>query len=132
MDEEREAAGFPEKEEPYDTFRGADENSENTVLCGANSYEEKYYFNPAFLKLPKEVQDELKIMTVLYTEECGGILTLEFTPEGTLTFRTRVSDYDYYYDEIESGLRLRKISEKKQELFEMLEQYYKVFVLGEA
>ncbi|MBR5739443.1 MAG: hypothetical protein IKY02_05580 [Lachnospiraceae bacterium] len=108
--------------------------SENgsVVLCGANSYEEKYFFNPVFQNLPQEIRDELKILCVLFTEECGGILMLEFRPDGTLAFETRASDYDYYYDEIEAGLKVRKISEEKQELFEMLELYYKAFFLNEA
>lgn len=106
--------------------------SERTVLCGANSYEEKYWFNPAFSNIPKAVQDELKIMMVLYTEECGGSLFLEYAPDGTLLFRTEVADADYLYDEIEAGLRLRKLSEEKKELFESLELYYRVFVLQEA
>ena len=57
---------------------------ENVVLCGANSYNRKYYLNPLFSKLPEEIQRELKIMCVLFTEEVGGILTLEFLPDGTL------------------------------------------------
>lgn len=32
---------------------------ENVVLCGASSYEEKYYFNEDFSALPASVQDEL-------------------------------------------------------------------------
>ena len=28
------------------------EQNENLVLCGANSYEQKYYLNEAFTKLP--------------------------------------------------------------------------------
>ena len=61
---------------------------ENTVLCGANAYEKKYYFNPDFGSLPQTIQDELHIMCVLFTEEIGGIFTVEFTPEGDLEFRT--------------------------------------------
>lgn len=45
---------------------------ENIVLCGANAYEQKYYFNPDFSSLPSAVQDELQIMCVLYTEDVGG------------------------------------------------------------
>ena len=51
---------------------------ENTVLCGANSYEQKYYFNQDFDSLPESVKRELQVMCVLYTEDVGGILTLEF------------------------------------------------------
>ena len=39
---------------------------DKVVLCGANSYEEKYYLNPDFDRLPDHVKDELKIMCVLY------------------------------------------------------------------
>lgn len=46
------------------------------VLCGANSYEEKYYLNPDFEQLPEDVKNELKIMCVLYVHDVGGILTL--------------------------------------------------------
>ena len=30
------------------------------VLCGASSYEQKYYFNKIFEKIPKSIQDELQ------------------------------------------------------------------------
>ena len=50
---------------------------DKVVLCGANSYEEKYYLNPRFSNLPKQIQDELKVMCVLYTNDVGGILLLE-------------------------------------------------------
>lgn len=104
---------------------------DSMVLCGANSYEEKYYLNDVFKSLPKAVKDELKIMCVLFTEECGGILTLEFLADGTLVFRTRVDDYDYYYDEIEAGLQIRKLQDEKKDLLESLELYYRTVLLGE-
>ena len=105
--------------------------TKNDVLCGANSYEEKYYFNPKFEKLPEAVRQELQAMCVLFTEECGGILTLEFDPAGTLLFRTMADDFDYYYDEIESGLAILKLQTEKKELLEALELYYRTFFLGE-
>lgn len=103
--------------------------TENDVLCGANSYEEKYFFNPKFSNLPSDVQDELHAMTVLFTEECGGILTLEFLSDGTLIFKTLADDYDFYYDEIESGLSVRKLQAEKKDLLEALELYYRSFFL---
>jgi len=45
---------------------------EKIVLCGANSYEEKYYLNPDFSGLPDHIKDELKIMCVLYVNDVGG------------------------------------------------------------
>ena len=61
---------------------------ENVVLCVSNSYEKKYYFNPDFDKLPDDVKNELKIMCVLFTEEVGGILDMEFDEEGNLLFKS--------------------------------------------
>ena len=45
-----------------------DEMKDTTVLCGANSYEQKYYFNQDFKSLPQSIRDELQIMCVMYTE----------------------------------------------------------------
>ena len=76
---------------------------EKIVLCGANSYEEKYYLNPDFSGLPDHIKDELKIMCVLYVHDVGGILTLVYEENGELCF----------------------------ELLQSLQLYYKVFFLGE-
>ena len=40
-------------------------HEENIVLCGANSYVEKYYFNEQFAGLPEGIKEELRIMCVL-------------------------------------------------------------------
>ena len=49
---------------------------DKVVLCAASAYEQKYYLNEAFGSLPSQIQDELKIMCVLFTEDVGGIITL--------------------------------------------------------
>ena len=101
------------------------------MLCGANAYDKKYYFNQKFDKIPDSIKDELHIICVLFTEEVGGIITLAFDEEGTLVIETNAAEEDYYYDEIGSGLLVREIRRKKQELFESLSLYYKVVILGE-
>lgn len=103
---------------------------ENTVLCGANSYVEKYYFNERFAGLPEGVQEELRIACVLFTEDVGGVLMLEFTPEGRLLFRVEAEENDYLFDEIGSALKIKQYQEKMRELLESLEVYYKIFILG--
>ena len=77
---------------------------ENVVLCVSNSYEKKYYFNPDFDKLPDDVKNELKIMCVLFTEEVGGILDMEFDEEGNLLFKSSADEGDLLYDEIACGI----------------------------
>ncbi len=101
------------------------------VLCGANSYEKKYYLNERFSNLPEQIKQELQIMCVLFTEEVGGILLLEFQEDGSLQFITEADEGDLLYDDIGSGLKIRQIQMEKRDLLESLEMYYRVFVLGE-
>ncbi|MCI6043501.1 DUF6145 family protein [bacterium] len=105
--------------------------SDRIVLCGASAYEQKYYFNQDFDSLPQQVKDELQILCVMYTEEIGGVFTLEFDEEGNLQFKTEALEADAMYDEIGSVLRIKKIQEEKRDLLESLEMYYRVFFLGE-
>ena len=104
---------------------------DKVVLCGASAYEQKYYFNEDFASLPQFIQDELHIMCVLYTEEIGGVLTLEFDEEGSLQFKVEALEADAMFDEIGSVLRIKDLQQKKKELLESLELYYRVFFLGE-
>ena len=103
---------------------------ENVVLCVSNSYEKKYYFNPDFDKLPDDVKNELKIMCVLFTEEVGGILDMEFDEEGNLLFKSSADEGDLLYDEIACGMLVKKYQDEKRELLESLEMFFKVFFLG--
>lgn len=105
---------------------------ENVVLCGASQYEKKYYLNPAFNKLPDSIKEELQAMCVLFTEDIGGILTLEYDEEANLHFVTMADEGDLLYDEIGSALKIKQLQQTKLELLESLELYYRVFFLGES
>ena len=102
----------------------------NYVIIG--HFERKYYLNEDFENLPSSIQRELQIMCVLYTEDIGGILTLEFDSKGNLNFITAANEGDLLYDEIGSALMIKKMREERKELLEALEMYYKVFFLGQA
>ncbi len=104
---------------------------DKVVLCGANSYEQKYYLNPDFQTLPEQIRQELQIMCVLYVEDVGGILTLAYEEDGTLCFEVVSEENDYMFDEIGSQLKIREIQNTKQELLQSLELFYKIFFLGE-
>ena len=104
---------------------------ERIVLCGANSYEQKFYLNPDFEALPDSVKDELKIMCVLYTEDVGGVLQLVFDENGELCFEVTQEENDFFFDEIGSHLKIKELQRTKSELLESLQLYYKVFFLGE-
>ena len=107
-------------------------SSERLVLCGSSFYEQKYYFNEEkFGRLPQAVKEELQVMCVLFTEDVGGALILEFDPQEGLLFRTESDEGDLLYDEIGSVLRLKRLQEEKKELFESLELYYRIAVCGQ-
>lgn len=98
---------------------------EKKVLCGSSAYEKKFYINEEFASLPQEVKQELQIMCVLFTEEIGGILLLEFDEQGDLNFVTQAKEDDYMYDEIGSGLKIKKLQMEKRELLESIQLFYK-------
>lgn len=99
---------------------------DRTVLCCANSYEQKYYLNPAFERLPEGIKAELKIMCVLFTEDIGGIILLAFDRAGDLKIQVEAAEADVLFDEIGCGLKIKELQQTKQELFHGLELYYKV------
>ncbi len=103
-----------------------------TVLCGANAYEKKYYFNKEFERIPESIKDELHIICVLFTEEVGGVFTVGFEEDGSVVMETNADEDDIYYDEISSGLLVSEIRRKRQELFESLSLFYRVVILKEA
>ena len=101
------------------------------VLCGANSYDEKYYFNQKFEKLPKSIQDDLHIICVLFTEEIGGIFTVSFEEDGEIFLDARCAEGDITYDEVSAALMIGQVRQNRTELFDSLQAYYRVLILGE-
>ena len=108
-----------------------EENGKRIVLCGANAYEQKYYFNEKFNNIPESIKEELHIICVLFTEEVGGVFTIVFEEDGSVSLETDAYEEDILYDEISSGLLVREIRMQRQELWESLSLFYRVFVLHE-
>ena len=99
------------------------------VICGANSYDKKYYFNKKFDNLPTNIKEELHIICVLFTEEAGGIFTISFTPFGHIEFDTRHEEGDLLYDEISARLLIKEIRMRKREMLDALSIYFRVTFL---
>ncbi len=110
-----------------DTF----EDNNSCVLCGANSYEKKYYFNKDFNKLPDQVKDTLQIICVEMTEKCGGTFIMSFNEDGELQLITDAEESDAFYDPIGAELEIRNLQSTQRELFEEITLFYKVVFLGE-
>ncbi len=105
--------------------------SGRVVLCGANAYEQKYYFNPLFKEIPESIKKELNIISVLFTQEAGGIFTIVFEEDGAISIETNADEEDITYDEITAGLLVGEVRRKRQDLFEALGLYYRIYVLHE-
>ncbi len=104
---------------------------DDSVLCAASAYTQKYFFNPEFDNLPEGVQEELKILCVLFTEDVGGNLVLRFSADGELLLEPSAAEDDLLYDEIGSGLKVREVQREQADLLEELETYYRTFYLDE-
>jgi len=104
----------------------------SVILCGASWYSQKYYLNPAFDRLPKAVKNELQILCVEFTEDVGGVLTIEFEDDRRPHFRVISSEGDQLFDEIGSELKIKQLQQTKTELMEQLTMYYRLVVLGES
>ena len=104
---------------------------EEMVLCAASAYERKFYLNPEFNSLPEEVKQELQIMCVLYTADVGGILMVVYDENGNLELKVDHKEDDFTFAEIGSVLKIKELQKTKEEVFESVEMFYKVFYLGE-
>ncbi len=104
---------------------------DKVILCASSAYDKKYFFNEDFKGLPKEVKEELKVVSVLHTEDVGGILIIEFDEQGQLLLGISSDEGDLLFDDIGAALKIKKLQKEKQDLFESIEMYYKVFFLGE-
>lgn len=54
-----------------------------------------------------------------------------YDEDGNLELRVDHEENDFSFDEIGSVLKIKQLQQTKQELFESLELFYKVFYLGE-
>ena len=98
-------------------------------LFAASAYEKKYFFNKSFEGIPKDIQDQLHIICVLFTEDIGGIILFEFDKDGKLSIRTEAKASDYNYDEIGAALEIKEIQKQRRDMMNGLELYYKAAVL---
>lgn len=101
------------------------------VLCGANAYDQKYWFNPVFQKVPESIREELRIICVLFTQEAGGIFTIEFEDDGEIFLRTECDEEDITWDSVSAGLLSGEIRRRRADLFSALTLYYRAAILHE-
>ena len=99
------------------------------VLCGASAYTESYFFNKDFAKLPQSVQEELRIISILFTQDAGGTFYLVFDEEGDLEIVTDSDEDDITYDHVTAGLLAGKVRRERQEMLNDISTYYKLALM---
>ncbi len=102
------------------------------VLCGASAYSGSYYLNPDFSGLPKQVLEEIRIISILFTQEAGGAFYLVFEEDGELSIVTDADEEDITYDDVTAGLLAGKLRRERSGLFSGLSLYYKMVFLKQT
>lgn len=101
------------------------------VLCAANAYEEKYWFNPLFDRIPDSIKEELRIICILFTQDAGGVFAIVFDEEGQIELDAYADEEDITYDQVSAGLLRGEVRRRRADVFRMLELYYRICVLKE-
>ena len=101
-------------------------------MCAASSYDQKYYLNPLFSKLPQEIKDDLKIVSVMFVEDNGGIFLMKFDRNRKLVMMTEAKESDYNYDDIGVGMSIRAIQKKRARMLQEITLYYRAVICGET
>jgi len=102
---------------------------EKIVIAAASIYKEKYFVNPDFEKIPKEVLNDVKEICVRLSAKLHCIFTIGFYSDGQLYFESTADENDYIYDEIGAKLEIDKLIREDKKLITSLELWYKIFIL---
>ena len=57
----------------------------------------------------EQIKQELQIMCVLFTEDVGGILRLEFDEKGNLNLTVESKEDDFFFDDIGCVLKIYEL-----------------------
>lgn len=96
------------------------------IIAVSNQYIMKYYCDEILNDLTEELKENIKLMLVKYTEECGGIVELIYNTQfNDLSLLSIAEDEDFTYDEIEANFKLSKLEREYQDFFKELAIYIK-------
>ena len=100
---------------------------DRVVLCASSAYTKKFWFNEDFKTLPEPIQQELKIICVLFTEDVGGVLSLEYEEDGTLVLKEEEMKGIISMMKLVVFLKNKGNTKDESRVIGILELYYKVF-----
>lgn len=98
------------------------------IIVAANSFTEKYFFEPEFSGIPKPVQDDLRILSVTAANTLRCVFIIGFhQTTGNLYFET----WDEETDEITARTFIEKVRVDQHELIQSLSLWHKIFIRKE-
>ena len=102
------------------------------IIGAANGLIKKYYLNPAFQELPKEIQDEIKLICVTMAEKLQCTFLVAIDEQGNALFQIAPQEGDIGFDQIGAELEIKRLQREKKELYGALELWYKIFKTDEG
>ncbi len=102
--------------------------NEKIIISASSAYNAKYYINPEFTNLPKEILEKIQILVVTLAQKTGGIVQVGYTKTGDLFFEVTSEENDFSYDEINAKLEVNRAKDENQQLINGLLAYYKLFI----
>jgi hypothetical protein len=100
--------------------------SNKVVLCSASSYTQKFFINPDFTDLPKEILQNIKEICIILSAKTRGIFTVGFYEDGGVFLETQ-GDENEHYDELGAKLEIKRLQAEEKELIKSLQLWYVVF-----
>lgn len=98
-----------------------------TVIAAASSYNEKFFLNDAYNRLPKNILDELTASVVALAASIGGMATISVVDNQIVVLGEHSED-DFDFDEIHARFMVDMFVEEKQAFLEQLLTFHRLFV----
>ena len=100
---------------------------EKDTMAAASFYKQSYFFNPDYDELPTEVKKEVRVIAAIAAEKTRGIVCVGFV-DGQVFVESSGLETDSDYDEINARAVIDQMVDEKEELFNMLSEWYKLFM----
>ena len=94
------------------------------VIAAASFYKQKYFMNPKFSVLPKDIKTEIQALSICSAEKIRGVFVIGFYDNGDIYIEAQREENDFEYDEINAELVSNNVLTEKEELIKALKIWF--------
>lgn len=105
---------------------------EKKRLAIASFEKQKYFFEPQYKTLPKEIQEEIQVLCVLTAQKLGCTFGMGWESDGNIYFEIIPPENSIDFDDIGAELEIKEIRRTKIELLKALRLWYLIFQTNEG